>query len=511
MHAVNKKTCPGVRWPAIFLLAVLAACSSNEKRLIDAARKGQTEKIRILLETDVDVDAVDDSGRTALHWAVDYDVKDIAGLKLLLDRGADVNVQDTDGNTVLMGAVFGRESSTAQFLLDAGADANMIDIEGKTALHLAAQHGYWDMITILLSAGADTGMVDIMGDTPLILSARDGHDRAIEYLLNTFPDLSIRNSQGETALEEAQSQGHTEVIDLFAEHEKNRNYLLSWASDQQILDEVQALLGAGSGTGSEGKRAMGGKVLLRAAEKGHSSMVELLARAGVDVNAKTADGETVLMRAIKNHCNSYAVSSLLQAGADVKAKDGLGKTALMCASLQGRYHLKRLLDYGADVNARDNVGRTALMWAQHGGSALQATEYLLEVGADANASDSHGRTVLMHAASDYNESVGKLLEAGADMTARDNNGETALMWAMRVTAYPDVLILLNGDLNVQDNIGETALIKAAKKNYDWVGYLLDAGADAGLRDNQGKSALGWAIEGCANYAVQELEKAGARN
>ena len=72
----------------------------NESRtpLYWATRNGHINMMRLLLEKGANVNALDKDGRTHLHWAVD-DKHDV--MKLFLEKGAYVNAQDTTGLTPL--------------------------------------------------------------------------------------------------------------------------------------------------------------------------------------------------------------------------------------------------------------------------------------------------------------------------------------------------------------------------------------------------------------------------
>jgi len=102
--------------------------------------------------------------------------------------------------------------------------------------------------------------------------------------------------------------------------------------------------------------------LLKASWNGQKDVVELLLKAGADVNAITEDGWTPLMMA--SNGQKDVVELLLKAGADVNAITEDGWTPLMRASWYGHKDIiELLLLAGADVNAIAKDGRTPLMWA----------------------------------------------------------------------------------------------------------------------------------------------------
>ena len=73
---------------------------TKEQNLISASKNGNIDKVRDSLENGVDIDYVDDDGRTALMYASQNGHINI--VRLLIEQNADVNYQDDDGNTPLL-------------------------------------------------------------------------------------------------------------------------------------------------------------------------------------------------------------------------------------------------------------------------------------------------------------------------------------------------------------------------------------------------------------------------
>ena len=139
------------------------------------------------------------------------------------------------------------------------------------------------------------------------------------------------------------------------------------------------------------------------------------------------------------------VLSNLDQGAAPDAVDPDGRTALMMAAYNGHTETAMLLlDRGAKVDAVDLMGRTALMYAASGPFA-PTVELLIARGADPNARDSgEGFTALMFAAAEGRVEVVKaLLSRGADVAIKDDDGDTALDFAVKNGHQVAAVVLRN--------------------------------------------------------------------
>lgn len=81
---------------------------------------------------------------------------DTSLVKSLLDRGADLNAKDPDGNTLLtmVCAADTAPLELVKFLIDHGADVNARSPHGETALEFAVRHGRTPVVELLMRAGA---------------------------------------------------------------------------------------------------------------------------------------------------------------------------------------------------------------------------------------------------------------------------------------------------------------------------------------------------------------------
>lgn len=137
-----------------------------------AAKLGNLETVNMLLETgQVDVNAQDSGGWTPIIWAAEHKHVDV--IKALLNRGADVTINDKELNVCLHWAAYAGNVDIAELVLNAGCSLASVNVHGDTPLHIAAREGYLECVTLFLSRGADIDIMNREGDTPLTLARAD--------------------------------------------------------------------------------------------------------------------------------------------------------------------------------------------------------------------------------------------------------------------------------------------------------------------------------------------------
>jgi ankyrin repeat protein len=167
--------------------------SEKQKPLVIAIQKGDAAKIRSIIEHDFNSTLKDQKAiilycldaKTAflLHqYGASYTEQDPFGTNLLMvgaqngnldlvklafDSGLSVNSKNFDGNTPLYFSVGNLHPQIAEFLIEHGAYVNEQDSQGETILIRAATEGDLSMVQLLLANGADPGIYDSNHKLPI--------------------------------------------------------------------------------------------------------------------------------------------------------------------------------------------------------------------------------------------------------------------------------------------------------------------------------------------------------
>ena len=205
-----------------------------------AAEKGHTEIVRLLLEKGADVNIEDVFGLTALQMVKFGSHTDIVQMLESATQKADkkagakesetvasnkntqsfesVSKHSEDKNDQLLQAVKDGNLTAVQTLLANGADVNAKDDCGIPALWLAASHGYTEVVKLLLEKGADINAKNNDGVTALMMAAGIGHTEIAKLLLEKGADVNAKTNDGQPVLIIAATfNDHTKIIKFLLE------------------------------------------------------------------------------------------------------------------------------------------------------------------------------------------------------------------------------------------------------------------------------------------------------
>jgi ankyrin repeat protein len=225
----------------------------------------------------------------------------------------------------------------------------------------------------------------------------------------------------------------------------------------------------------------------RAALFGTTNDLKALLDGGLDPNSKTERGSTLLMMAAPD---VDKVRLLIARGADVKSRGAAGTDALTIAAAHygTSASLRALLDAGADAKPSERGRHAPMQYAAMSGD-IESVKLLLARGAEASAEAVSESVTFGHP-----DVVQALVEAGANVSLTESSGINLLHWATitnRASVIP-VLVKAGVPLNETDEFGYTPLMYAAsvdEGDTETLKALLEAGADRGIRNGEGRTAL----------------------
>src|SRR5215831_14409623 len=367
----------------------MSLASANGSAEMTATKVGNVDAVRTLLDHGATVDARDPAfQQTALMMAVRENHPDV--LNLLIDRGAQVNVQTRTGptpNWVLPNSVpgFGHGIGIVRGGLPERGSRYLIP-GAMTPLLYAARDGRIESAKLLLAAGAGIEHADANGITPLLMAITNNHIAMARFLIEQGASVRVVDWYGRTPLWAAVEARNMDVDSSTFENGVDR---------APVLELIRVILDK-----------------------------------GVDVNARTKETPPIRRQ-------------MLHVTGDLSWVDFTGQTPFLRAALAADLEVMRLLlAHGADPKIPAFAGTTALMAAagvnwvvdqttDEGQAArLEAVKMCYDLGMSVNDANSMGITAVMGAANRGSDDIIEfLVSKGAKLDAKDNEGRTPLNWA----------------------------------------------------------------------------------
>lgn len=422
----------------------------------DCATKSLPEAVLAverLLKKGVDINAVDDEGRTVLNRAAETNA-DTRTIRYLLLRGADRWKRDKSGSPPLSKAVVSGVKAVANeetvMMLVRGTRRGL---EKKSIPEL------------------EIGSLDIGWATgPKVEREASSQDvAAVSFwvdLANTAEDEKLESTgQDKLELNTADKDGKTVLhLAVKSSTEGVRRLLRSLGADNMKKDRLgyiplvdairlqakgQTIRLLAMGISLETRDVHENTPLHHAIQNSHFSAIEILIELGADIHSVNLEERAPIHEAIIKG-NDEILQLLLQHKANPDQKDYTGVTPLMLSAEIGAPQLaKTLLAYGASMDLTDGSLSTALHYAVEW-NQMETLEVLCENGADTTPYRDSGDTAL-HVAISRNASnlIWPLLDYGADIEAEDGSGRTPLLAAIWEVQLEAAKILLAAGANMK--------------------------------------------------------------
>ncbi|BET30758.1 hypothetical protein wCauBTS_13650 [Wolbachia pipientis] len=450
-----------------------------DQELLDAVKVGDMSKVRDSVNRGADINAKDKDGNTPSRNAV---LKGHFGIfKYLVENGVSLEGKDHRCGPSICDASYSGNLNILKYLIGKGVDINESDNNGWTPLHFAAWRGYLEVANFLIEKGANINVENIFGRKPIHVAAENNNTNIIEFFLSKGMSIDDFDRYGRTPLYCASWNGHLGVVKYLVEkgadvytQDKGGKTSLDIATHQEHNDVVDYL-----------KQVQLDKELLIVVEYGNLDGVRDLVSQGASLNARYSDGRTLM------HCAAYGgkldIVKYLVAGekSSLEVKDNSGRVSLHYAAYNGKLDVVKYFidEKKIDVNIKDNNGWASLHWASWGGH-LDVVKYLIDKKANINAKDKNSKIPLDVATGQKHDDVVEYLQ----QTQLSLNKQ--LIAAVQGGDLSKVknLVSQGTSLDTKYNDGWTLMHYAAYEGrLDIVKYLVDKWAILEIKYNDGRT------------------------
>ena len=466
--------------------------------------------LKILLNKGIEINEKYDNGSTALLIASEKGDKEI--VKLLLDNGASVHDKDNDGDTALILASETGNKEIVKLLIECGANVNYRNNKGSTSLILASRMGKIEIVKILLEEKANINEKDNDGITALMIASEEGNKEIVKFLIENGAEIKSKAKNGEGVLISGVYSNNKEIVELLINEgasvgdKGNSNHTALMLASKLGNKEIVKLL-IDKGANIDDIDMYGYTALMMAREEGHFEISRFLKEIGANIHDKDSDISISRILAMSKSKNKFQ-KSLREENEDEEEdeeEDNEHKNvinnydiSLLSAIEECKLEaVKFLIDLGANVNYKKKNYYTPLIVAVEEGH-LEIAKLLIEYGANINDTDSDGNTILMIAlGEDHSEIAKVLIEHGANIDNKNGYGSTALTIAVE-KGYLEIVSLLieyGANINDIDSNGTNVLIIAVEEGHlETANLLIKYGANIDDTDIDGKTPLMLAVE-----------------
>ena len=201
---------------SLITLGINSQNENGDTPLMLSIYDSDLETVKQLLEQGADVQIENNSGETVLFGAANQE--DMKILSAIIDTKIDLNHQEKyyKQTTLFTPAEVGH-TTALRLLLKAGADPNIKDKGGFTPLQWAAQEKQLSAMKTLISFGADVNCKSKKGITPLMSASIVGFYKGVELLLSAGADVNIQDKKGNTAITFSEENKYSKIIKVLQE------------------------------------------------------------------------------------------------------------------------------------------------------------------------------------------------------------------------------------------------------------------------------------------------------
>jgi hypothetical protein len=202
-----------------YLASLIFACTFSAPVFVQAAEPAGTPDVIDLTELPQFPESAERTDLSEMEHNLILNAYngDLAKVKVLVAKGANVNVQEQKKRTPLIFAATNGHTSVVEFLIGKGAEVNARDSGGQTALIYAAKRSFNETAAVLLKNGAEVNVQSKKkGITALMLAAVWDNEELVQMLLKHGADPQLTDTFGRTAKLLAEKKGNAAVVGLLS-------------------------------------------------------------------------------------------------------------------------------------------------------------------------------------------------------------------------------------------------------------------------------------------------------
>lgn len=376
---------------------------TNEGRTLlhVATLRGMTDLVQKIIELGGDVNTADNDGMTPLMKSIWSDSREVFYL-LLSSKGIEIDAIDNKGKSALHYAVVEVNRTLIEELLNKGASMSLKNNMGTSPIDEAMYDDNIDTVMIFIRNGMDVNTTNGSRNTALHIAVLSESLEEVAELMDLNADMSIRNKDGDSPLTSAIMIKNIDMLNILLKGE-----ILT--KPVSIRDETMLQL---------------------MVDEGELEVVKKLVEMGGDLTIPHPSGETSLSITLRDKDVDMGVFIVKHTKQGIDSVDENKNTLLhLAAEILDTDNIKLLLEMGANFRLENTSGDTAITIATRKAIEKDSLDYitfLIDYGVDINIIDGKGNSFIHYAAKDDNELLDKLIKMGADVTVINKIGQNPM-------------------------------------------------------------------------------------
>lgn len=296
----------------------------------------------------IDMQSKDNYGNGVFNYTAR--TGNIALLKKLIDKGLDYKTANTEGGNAFIFASQGTRRKTNgievyTFLEGLGIQPNVTTKKGVNPLHnIAYSTEDKAVFDFFIKKGVSINQRDNHGNTPFMNACEYNNIDVVKHLASFVDDINVKNKKGQTALTKAISENNIDVITFLIQQKANThgvdgkgNTLAYYLVNSYNVEDKEAFFKKAEYLKHVGldftiNQAKQNTLYHIAIEKLDKDLIEFISEFKLDVNAKNAEGLTVLHMAAMKAKDNEILNDLIALGADKSVKTDFDESVYDLAS-----------------------------------------------------------------------------------------------------------------------------------------------------------------------------------